>query len=648
MVDTVISIRIGGSSTAYESEIRLGTAAAVRAVFQLERHDGTVVARAISTLESGYYANDDLKYLGAQLWDALLPGALAAEARKLIQDSDLTLLRLEVPPELEILPWEAVWDDHLRYLACHPKVCMVHSPPQRSAPPPRGTPADSLAILVVIPQGSGLDSATEWANLKASVAKLADAVSLVDLRGIVTPDKLSEALARQHWHVVHFIGHGRLAGDTVEIRLNDEQGGESWRGADEIVTMFAGAKVDVCVLNCCHGGTSADIKTTERIAPALVDAGVRGVVAMRYAMVDTAANRFAQVFYDQLLRGARLGHVAYAAQLARKSLLQNVAPDDHRSFITPLVYQNAPSDVLFQLTSPSRPSVAAVAVARQPQAGLAPQALINAIRKRSCLLVVGPLLSPPLQRREGPPQGLRGLIEHLRNLAMAEPGIDEDPIDAFPDDWPLEAQLARIAERFEVANAWALMVGAIRDYYSAAQPSELHRLIASWRSPGIFHTHFDGLMEAAHACDYRVRVVRKLTESPDATGTAGSGDSDASSLLVLVRGSLSDPTTLILNEHDHFLLSEQIDRIHSSITALRKGHFDRRILFLGCAPGDQVVRELARKLLEANNPRATESFFVSMSHLPSDERFWHRFRVSFLRTETEALIRALSANSEQA
>jgi CHAT domain-containing protein len=640
MLESVISIRVSGAPDAYVAEVKLGTAAAQEVPFRLERDAGTVLEQAISSLESGQYQNDELKYLGAELWAAILPGDLTVQARAVIRAHKLTRLVLDVPAELETLPWEALWDDQLRYIACDPLVHVVHTLRDRFPAPRRAERAGRLAILVVIPQGAGLDSETEWANLKANVAKLGPAVSLQDLRGIVTADRLSNAISSQPWHIVHFIGHGRLEGESVEIRLNDEYGEERWHGADVIVPMFSGAEVDACFLNCCHGGTSNEIRTTERLAPALIDTGVRAVVSMRYAMSDRAANKFSQVFYEQLLQGARPGHLAYAAQLARKSLLQNVALDDHRSFITPLVYQNSNTDVLFDLAPPARPVVAPVAQNAANDTTI-PRALLNAVKRRECILVIGAhLVSPPVQRRVGAPQGLRGLVEVLRQLAIADPRIDADPIDAFSDDWPLEAQLARVAERFEVAAAWPQMVGAIRDYHGPIQPSELHRLIGAWRSPGIFYTHFDGLMERALVSDLPVRIVRKLAESPEAVATSGAQPS----LLVLVRGTLDEPSSLVLNEHDQFLLSEQIDRIHASITSLKKSHFDRRLLFIGCSPADQVVRELARKLLEANDLRATESYFVSESHLASDERFWRRFKVTFLRTETDSFVRSVSAS----
>jgi hypothetical protein len=115
----------------------------------------------------------------------------------------------------------------------------------------------------------------------------------------------------------------------------------------------------------------------------------------------------------------------------------------------------------------------------------------------------------------------------------------------------------------------------------------------------------------------------------------------ADPLIVLVRGSISDPRSLVLTEHDHFALGERIDRMHASISALARGH-ERRLLFLGTSPGDRVTRQLARKLLDADDRRAAESFFVSRGHSPGDEHFWKRYRVTFLREDTTEFVRALT------
>ena len=204
--------------------------------------------RHCATSREGYCSTDDLKYVGAELWDALLAGDCSKKVRESIEGTDYTTIALQLPPELEALPWEALYDSRLRFIGCHPKICLIHRLELANTAPPDVT--ERISILVVIPSGSGLDVDTEWANIRASVAKLGDSVRLEDLRGLVTPDRLCDELMRRHWHVVHFIGHGRLANNFVEVRLNDERGGECWRTAEEFSAIFQGATVDVCIMNC--------------------------------------------------------------------------------------------------------------------------------------------------------------------------------------------------------------------------------------------------------------------------------------------------------------------------------------------------------------------------------------------------------------
>ena len=331
--------------------------------------------------------------------------------------------------------------------------------------------------------------------------------------------------------------------------------------------------------------------------------------------------------------------------MGRKSLLQNATRDDGRGFITPLVHVANASDLFFELKTGSPLRTGSAQANRTPVPNIVPQDLLEALHQRRCVPIVGPELNAsPTQRRGNVLPGLRGLLERLTQIVTVPDDVSL-PENERLENWTIDAQLGRLAERFEAANKWPQLLQAIRDYYAPQQPSSLHRQIASWSVPGIFYTHFDGLMEAAFAAEAHPCVTYHFSESAESTRTTHSSretTDQSDPTLVLVRGTVNDLRSLVLSEHDHFALDEQLERISGPIKSLATSYLGRCVLFLGTTPGDRVTRKLARKLLEANNPRATESFFVSAHHSVSDELFWRRFRVTFIRQENEDVIQALN------
>jgi hypothetical protein len=632
--ETWISARFEAEGDGHRVTWQIGEASEAPHAFTFET--STRNAATLRKIEQGTCIAEDLRDIGVQLWDGLAPSAIAAKIRAAVSSAEAPLtLVLLMPERLTHLPWETLYDDvELRYIACHPSISLVHGVGDDLRPVP--PPADRLSVLVVIPEGTGLDVETEWSNLRASVAKLDGAAELFSLRGPVCPDRLSEELLKRHWSVVHFIGHGQIRDNRVEIRLNDESGNEVWSGADAFSALFLGTKVDLCILNCCHGGATSNVRSMDRLAPGLLAAGVRSVVAMRFAMADADAIRFSNIFYHQLLRGAYPGRPTYAAQLARKSLLSAPSRDEHRGFVTPVVHIRGRSTTLFALR-PREARITSPPTETPTARACAPAALAEAVAKRRCIPIIGPELVAPPDTRRGPAvTSLRSLVEKLTNALADQP--HERATVAIPPTspaMPVDAILRRLAERFDACGQWQRMATIVREFYAPHQPSELHRLLASWRSPGAFYTHFDGLMEAALPAQDRVTVIRDLTQGVEV--------SDA--LLVLVRGTITEHRSLVLTENDHFDLGERIERMHQTLCSVVRGHLGRCVVFIGQSPACPVARQLARKLLDPG-PRGPEAFFVCNQPLSDDEWFWRRYNVEFVRADNEALIRAITPGQE--
>jgi len=117
------------------------------------------------------------------------------------------------------------------------------------------------------------------------------------------------AVFEQRWRIVHIAGHGMPAADGSGGGVVLSTG--SFLGADEIRKMRT--VPELVFVNCCHlaGGDEKQLLDYDRatfasgVAGALIEIGVRCVVAAGWAVDDDAAGLFAETFYASLLRGNR-------------------------------------------------------------------------------------------------------------------------------------------------------------------------------------------------------------------------------------------------------------------------------------------------------------------------------------------------------
>ena len=127
-----------------------------------------------------------------------------------------------------------------------------------------------------------------------------------------------DALFERSWRVVHVAGHGEPI-DVKENRGGVVLSNDTFLGAAEIKAMRV--VPELVFVNCCHlaaplsGSVLREGPPQPRaydrsafassVAQALIDIGVRCVVAAGWAVDDQAASAFATTFYDALLRGRR-------------------------------------------------------------------------------------------------------------------------------------------------------------------------------------------------------------------------------------------------------------------------------------------------------------------------------------------------------
>ena len=117
------------------------------------------------------------------------------------------------------------------------------------------------------------------------------------------------ALFERPWRIVHIAGHGMPGANGKPGGVVLSNG--SFLGPDEIRNM---RKVpELVFVNCCHlaSGDADQLLNYDRasfasgVAGALIEIGVRCVIAAGWAVDDDAASVFAETFYGSLLRGSR-------------------------------------------------------------------------------------------------------------------------------------------------------------------------------------------------------------------------------------------------------------------------------------------------------------------------------------------------------
>jgi tetratricopeptide (TPR) repeat protein len=145
--------------------------------------------------------------------------------------------------------------------------------------------------------------------------------------GDAEPDATAviNAVLQKTWRIIHVAGHGEpptKIGNRIEPRGVVLSGG-SFFGAQEIDALRV--KPELVFVNCCHLATddsSLLLKATNYdrarfasgVAHALINSGVRCVIAAGWAVDDEAASVFAEKFYTALREGKRFIDAVAAAR----------------------------------------------------------------------------------------------------------------------------------------------------------------------------------------------------------------------------------------------------------------------------------------------------------------------------------------------
>ncbi|HXO29556.1 MAG TPA: CHAT domain-containing protein, partial [Thermoanaerobaculia bacterium] len=647
-------------------------------------------ARDLQLIRDNTCTVDDIQNLGSELWTKLLGGQLEEQfdrARRecRAREGGILRIRLALPPELEDVPWEALWDFDELSLATSPLVSVARSPagnrlaedqPAVPRPPPGRA---FLKLLVVIPSGSGLGTSSEWEKIRQSAQDAGDKIKIECLDGPVTANRFADKL-RQDWDIVHFIGHGRLdAQGRVELRLNAEAAetagqkpggmasetagqpvvgkagetvaeGADWLSARVFAQQFLSHPAQLVVVNCCHGG-SVGPQALSGLGSYLSRARVPATVVMRYAIHDGAAADFSAALYRELFAGKRPGRIDLAVQEGRATLERTYRGGDRvRSSITPALYLAAGREQLFTLLDEERsPAIAGAAPAIAAIDKRIDRRLVHAIETRCCLPILGPgILAAGAQRLEADqvPPDLGGLAQRLAK-ASSFPGFERiTPLADSVAGWLTPVVFQRICQHYESFSEGErrALNSAIQDAYRAFTPHVALEQIASWQVPGIVYTHVDGLLEQA------LRRLRGSNLQVVQAEDLGADISPAGEVvLVNLRGSYT-ATSMILTEEDEDRIYERLSVVASFVANLMNRVGGCNLLFLGVSARDPLVRSLARRLLRDDLARNRgTAFFISDQTTLADSSYWHQFKkLDWLEVNADIVIAGLSAATRAA
>jgi CHAT domain-containing protein len=176
-----------------------------------------------------------------------------------------------------------------------------------------GARREAEAVRSCLTGASGLDEALVRALISEDVSQTG-----ADARTVLN------AMFEQRWRIVHIAGHGMPPADGSAGGVVLSTG--SFLGPDEIRNMRT--VPELVFVNCCHlaGGDERQLLNYDRasfasgVAGALIEIGVRCVIAAGWAVDDDAASAFAEAFYSSLLRGNRF---IDAVHEARKAAYEN-------------------------------------------------------------------------------------------------------------------------------------------------------------------------------------------------------------------------------------------------------------------------------------------------------------------------------------
>lgn len=341
-----------------------------------------------------FQANDDARDLWATLRDKL---------------TDTRIEIITGVRESAAIPWELIRDPKTDTPLALQATAFVRAHPQmQQRPSLPATPAETVRVLLVICRPAGADDVpfrSVASRLLKGLGSEARMVFELEVLRPATFEQLSFVLRRakeagQPYHIVHFDGHGLYLDEAEAVSLvalrqqlshlllsGLRHGAHGYLAFENPAVMeniqlvdgptlgrlLVETEVSFLILNACRSAhaealerpepkatdsnTHDAIRALGSLAQEVVDAGVPGVVAMRYNVYVVTAAQFVADLYGALARGQTLGA---AVTLGRKQLHAHpqreiaLEPIRLQDWCVPVVFEATPV-ALFPKPLPGAP-----------------------------------------------------------------------------------------------------------------------------------------------------------------------------------------------------------------------------------------------------------------------------------------------------
>jgi CHAT domain-containing protein len=121
-----------------------------------------------------------------------------------------------------------------------------------------------------------------------------------------------------HWHIFHFIGHGKFNEEQKEgaIIMVDSNGNSMPVEATNLSRLLNHPYLRLVVLNACEGARADPSDCFSSTASILAQRNIPAIVAMQYKVTNAASIKFARAFYGTLIRDQHIDSAVTEARLA--------------------------------------------------------------------------------------------------------------------------------------------------------------------------------------------------------------------------------------------------------------------------------------------------------------------------------------------
>ena len=273
------------------------------------------------------YARKILRQVGISLSTALFRGdvyALYYSSLCVAMEKKMGLriqLRID-PSELNILPWEYMYDPRLdQAFSLSSRTPILRTP--KVIYPYNAVSIDlPLNVLAVISNPTNLPSLNveqEIKNLEKAF-KECQYKNLIALDFVVNPtrEKMQDQLRQKAYQIIHYVGHGSYNSEANEgyIFFCNADGTQVPCSSQQFIPLIANHHIKMVMLNACHSASSGNNLNSSSIAQRFVQQGIPAVLAMQGNISDKSAIVFSQEFYRMLANGDSLEIALSEARLA--------------------------------------------------------------------------------------------------------------------------------------------------------------------------------------------------------------------------------------------------------------------------------------------------------------------------------------------